>query len=122
MQKFTRPITREIELAGERLAVTFAEQGVAFRPVGSRKPPWELTWAALLGHATGASLAPGQQPSAEQVAEAVRQLKTTTPPTAAAPAAVPATEESREQQPASVTAGAEPVSGGEGLFPPPGTP
>ena len=35
MQKFTRAITREIEVGGERLALTFTEQGMSVRPVGS---------------------------------------------------------------------------------------
>ena len=49
MQKFTRPLTREIELAGERLALTLDDQGIAVRPVGSRKPPVEISWAAVVG-------------------------------------------------------------------------
>jgi len=36
VQKFTRPITREVEIGSERLAFTFGEQGIAVRPVGSR--------------------------------------------------------------------------------------
>src|SRR5260370_31074172 len=53
VQKFTRPITREIEIGGERLALTFSEQGIAVRPVGSRKPPKEITWAGVLTHMAG---------------------------------------------------------------------
>jgi hypothetical protein len=52
VQKFTRPLTREIELASGRLALTFTEQGIAVRPVGSRKPPWEVTWERILTHVT----------------------------------------------------------------------
>jgi cell wall assembly regulator SMI1 len=44
MQKFTRALTREVELHGERYAVTLSEQGVSLRPVGSRKPPQEASW------------------------------------------------------------------------------
>ncbi|MFQ3594277.1 MAG: SMI1/KNR4 family protein [Gemmataceae bacterium] len=44
MQKFTRSLTREIELHGERYAVTLNNQGLALRPVGSRKPPKEASW------------------------------------------------------------------------------
>ncbi len=73
MQKFTRPITREIELGGERLAVTFTEQGIAVRPVGSRKPPREATWAAVLTHLAGAGAAPS--PTPEQLGAALEQLR-----------------------------------------------
>ena len=55
MQKFTRPITREIDLNGQRLAVTFNEQGLSFRPVGTRKPPREMTWADVLAPALEAA-------------------------------------------------------------------
>ena len=72
MQKFTRPITREIEIGGERLALTFSEQGIAVRPVGSRKPPKEITWAGVLTHMTGPSAGP---PSPEQLSAAVEQLR-----------------------------------------------
>jgi cell wall assembly regulator SMI1 len=48
VQKFTRPLTREIELAGERLALTFSAEGISIRPVGSRKPPQEVSWATFL--------------------------------------------------------------------------
>jgi hypothetical protein len=73
VQKFTRPITREIELGGERLALTFNEQGIAVRPVGSRKPPKEITWAGVLTHMTGP--AAGAPPSPEQISTAVEQLR-----------------------------------------------
>jgi hypothetical protein len=72
VQKFTRPITREIEIGGERLAVTFSEQGIAVRPVGSRKPPKEITWAGVLTHMTS----PGSSaPSPEQLSAALEQLR-----------------------------------------------
>jgi hypothetical protein len=73
VQKFTRPITREIEIGGERLALTFSEQGIAVRPVGSRKPPKEITWAAVLTHMTGPS--GSETPSPEQINAAVEQLR-----------------------------------------------
>jgi hypothetical protein len=73
VQKFTRPITRELEIGGERLAFTFGEQGIAVRPVGSRKPPKEITWAALLTHMTGPSAAAA--PGPEQVTAALEQLR-----------------------------------------------
>jgi cell wall assembly regulator SMI1 len=53
MQKFTRALTREIEVGGERLAVTLDEKGLSIRPVGSRRPPATLTWAGVLLAATG---------------------------------------------------------------------
>lgn len=55
MQKFTKALTREIEIGGERLAVTLAAEGVTIRPVGSRRPPLTLSWAAILCAGTGAS-------------------------------------------------------------------
>jgi len=73
VQKFTRPITREVEIGGERLAFTFSEQGIGVRPVGSRKPPKEINWAALLTHMTG-PLA-GVPPSAGQMIPALEQLR-----------------------------------------------
>jgi hypothetical protein len=72
VQKFTRPITREIEIGGERLAFTFGEQGISVRPVGSRKPPKEITWAAVLIHMTGAGA--GSPPSPDQVTTALEQM------------------------------------------------
>ncbi len=48
MQKFTRPLTREVEVGGKRLALTFSDKGMSFRPVGSRKPPREMSWPALI--------------------------------------------------------------------------
>lgn len=93
MQKFTRPLTREIEVAGERLALTFNEQGMAVRPVGSRKPPWEMTWSALVHHLTASSASP---PSSDEVTAALGKLKggsksrPATPPSPAAEKSTPA--------------------------------
>ena len=98
MQKFTRPITREIELGGERLALTFTQEGMSVRPVGSRRPPREMSWAALL-HALASG--PGAAPGPEQVSAAVAALKsggghapsagrTTAPAPPAPPEAAPA--------------------------------
>jgi cell wall assembly regulator SMI1 len=72
VQKFTRPLTREIELAGERLALTFDEAGLSLRPVGSRKPPRQLSWAALIYQLATSS---DVTPAPEALAEAVRSLK-----------------------------------------------
>jgi cell wall assembly regulator SMI1 len=71
VQKFTRPITREIELGGERLAVTLTESGVSMRPVGSRKPPWEAGWGAVLCQLADRDPAP----TPDEVAAAVAALK-----------------------------------------------
>jgi cell wall assembly regulator SMI1 len=53
MQKFTRALTREIEVGGERLAITFSQDGLSVRPVGSRRTPHTMTWAALACACTG---------------------------------------------------------------------
>ena len=100
MQKFTRPLTREIEVAGERLALTFSEQGLAARPVGSRKPPWEVSWAALVCHLTGAG---AQSPSPDEVSAALSQLKAGAASRPATPAS-PAAEKSTSAPSESTTA------------------
>ena len=90
VQKFTRPLTREVELAGGQLAFTFSEQGIAVRPVGSRRPPREISWGALLLHMTGHAGPVVSNPSAEQLAPALESLRkgeATAPPTHTAPAA-----------------------------------
>jgi cell wall assembly regulator SMI1 len=79
VQKFTRSLTREVELAGERLAFTLSEQGIAVRPVGSRKPPREISWARVLCDMAGKSLPAGREPSPEELAEAVQHLKSAPP-------------------------------------------
>jgi cell wall assembly regulator SMI1 len=91
MQKFTRPLTREIEVAGERLALTLSENGVSVRPVGSRKPPRELTWPALLCFLALNRAAPGE-PSAEELSKAIAALKSgtaATPPATTASSSPP---------------------------------
>jgi hypothetical protein len=72
VQKFNRALTREIEVGGERLAVTLSEQGLLFRVVGSRKPPYEMTWAACLSSCThGREHPPGEA----EIAEALKALR-----------------------------------------------
>src|SRR5260370_26426792 len=62
VQKFNRALTREIEVGGERLAVTLSEQGLSFRVVGARKPPYEMTWAECLFACTkGFEHPPGEE-------------------------------------------------------------
>jgi len=75
VQKFTRPITREIEFSGLRLAVTFGEQGIGVRPVGSRKPPREISWPAFLAYLTGPSAHLGQEPTPEEITAAADSFK-----------------------------------------------
>jgi hypothetical protein len=94
MMKFTRPITREIELSGERLAVTMGDQGVSFRPVGSRKPPREISWGMILCCATGQHCSPGHDAAPGSVTEALQALKSAPP--APTPAPVQSTEPSPE--------------------------
>jgi hypothetical protein len=90
VQKFTRPLTREIELGGERLALTFSEKGIVMRPVGSRRPPWEMSWATLVSH-VGAH--EGHEPSPEQLNAALHRIKSGAPAKAGgAPAAAPPAE------------------------------
>src|SRR5437879_5916628 len=72
MQKFTRALTREIEVGGERLAVTLSEQGMEVRPVGSRRPPPAVSWAALVCACAGH---PTSEPTAEDVTAALQALK-----------------------------------------------
>jgi cell wall assembly regulator SMI1 len=90
VQKFTRPLTREIELAGARLALTLNEQGISVRPVGSRRTPWEIPWGAMVCHLTGQPLQDRANPSAEEVTAAVESLKKPGPSKPAVPAAPPA--------------------------------
>lgn len=94
MQKFTRPLTREIELGGERLALTFSEKGIVLRPVGSRRPPWEMSWGALAWHVTGSGAGASHEPTAEQVSTATERIKSGGPskPAGSEPAPAPAPE------------------------------
>jgi hypothetical protein len=91
MMKFKRPITREIELGGERVAVTMGEQGISFRPVGSRKPPRDLSWPAILCCATGQPLLASNEASPESITAALQTLKGA-PASPSKPAAEPGAE------------------------------
>ncbi|MGH7224226.1 MAG: SMI1/KNR4 family protein [Gemmataceae bacterium] len=95
MQQFTRDLTREIQVGGERLAVTLSKEGLSVRPVGGRRPPHTMSWEACLC-ACVASV--GQEPSAEQVQnvlEAVRagaaKAASSPPPATSYPAPAAAT-------------------------------
>lgn len=75
MQKFTRPLTREVEVGGERLAFTLSESGIAVRPVGSRKPPREIAWSQVLCHMTGTATTGTAGPSPDEMNEALKALR-----------------------------------------------
>jgi hypothetical protein len=104
MQKFTRSLTREIEVGGERVAVTLDEAGVTVRPVGARRPPHTVTWAGVLCAATASSA-----PSAEQVAAAVESLKKGAEKAAATPAPAAAPHSAPAPTPAPAPAHSEPA-------------
>jgi hypothetical protein len=109
VQKFTRPITREVEIGGERLAFTFTEQGLAVRPLGSRKPPREITWGAVLVHMLASGEAAPPVPSADQVAAAAASLKGPGAKSTPKPPVEPAHSETESSSsPSSATASQEP--------------
>jgi cell wall assembly regulator SMI1 len=90
VQKFTRPITREIELGGERLALTLDQKGISVRVLGTRnKPPRELTWGAVLS-LLGRQKTAAAEPTAEELAAAIKALKTPPAPAAEKAPAAPA--------------------------------
>jgi len=72
MQQFTRALTREIEVGGERLAITLSKEGLSVRPVGGRRPPHTMSWAACVcACVTGGS----HEPSTDQVHEALKAVR-----------------------------------------------
>jgi cell wall assembly regulator SMI1 len=72
MQQFTRNLTREIEVGGERLALTLSKEGLSVRPVGGRRPPHTMSWEACL-HACVSGA--GQQPTTEQIQHAIQAIR-----------------------------------------------
>jgi hypothetical protein len=72
VQKFTRALTREIEVGSERLAVTLSEEGLSFRVVGSRKPPHDMTWTACLCACTQGRVQP---PNPDEIETALKALR-----------------------------------------------
>jgi hypothetical protein len=80
VQKFTRSITREIELAGTRLALTLGETGLSVRPVGTRRPPWEMSWATLVCHLVDKAPRNSEGALPEEVSAAVDTIKTADAP------------------------------------------
>jgi len=104
VQKFTRPLTREIELNGERLGLTLSATGLSVRPVGSRRPPLELGWDAVLCLLTRAGAS--GPPTTEEVAaalDALRQGAPRKPAPAAGPAAAAPVPTSPPEGPAVAT-------------------
>jgi cell wall assembly regulator SMI1 len=71
MQQFTRALTREIEVGGERLALTLSKDGLSVRPVGGRRPPYTMSWSACLC----ACVAGGEEPSAERVEQVLKAVR-----------------------------------------------
>ena len=72
MQQFTRALTREIEVGGERLALTLSKEGLSVRPVGGRRPPHTMSWSACVC----ACVADGShEPSDQQVREALKAVR-----------------------------------------------
>jgi hypothetical protein len=124
MQKFTRALTREIEVGGERLAVTLDADGLTVRPVGSRRPPHTLSWAACACAVAG-QFASEDPPPAHELAEAVKLLKAGAPkeegakPAEGAPAHPAAPVPPADANlPVSSTAPASPPSEGHAHHPP----
>ncbi|MBY0395995.1 MAG: hypothetical protein K2X91_05910, partial [Thermoleophilia bacterium] len=75
MQKFTRELVREVEIGGERVALTLSEKGVAVRTVGSRKPPAEIGWEAVVAAARGGPApSPAPLPPPVGLAETLSRL------------------------------------------------
>ena len=72
MQQFTRSLTREIEVGGERLALTLSKEGLSVRPVGGRRPPHTMTWEACLCACVASG---GSEPSAEQIKQALETIR-----------------------------------------------
>jgi cell wall assembly regulator SMI1 len=117
MQKFTRPLTREIEVGGTRLAVTFSAEGMEVRIVGTRRPPLTLSWASVL--VAGMPQHGQPEPTAEEIAAAVKALgsikaaKEETPPAAPSTSATTAPTAPQKTEPApaaSRPAGAAPTA------------
>jgi cell wall assembly regulator SMI1 len=72
MQQFTRALTREIEVGGERLAITLSKEGLSVRPVGGRRPPHTMSWAACVCACVSGA---GGEPTPEQVEQAIKAVR-----------------------------------------------
>lgn len=97
MQRFTRSLTREIEVGGERLVLTLSQEGVSVRPLGKRRAPHSMSWETWLCACVAQVGDP--QPTTEQIQQAIAAVREGGPepksqpavPEAAAAPAVPAT-------------------------------
>jgi cell wall assembly regulator SMI1 len=74
MQKLTRPLTREIEVGGKRLAVIVSQDGVAIRPADATGPGHTLSWAACVCACAGKPVV-GREPTAQELAAAQEALQ-----------------------------------------------
>jgi cell wall assembly regulator SMI1 len=72
MQQFTRALTREIDVGGERLAVTLSKEGLSVRPVGGRRPPFTMSWPAWVCACVSGT---GLEPAAEQIKQALELVR-----------------------------------------------
>lgn len=73
MQQFTRALTREIEVGGERLALTLSKDGLSVRPVGGRRPPHTMSWPAWLCACVAGTSPEPTEDQLKQALEAVRK-------------------------------------------------
>jgi cell wall assembly regulator SMI1 len=74
MQKFTRALTREVEVAGVALGVTLDDKGLSFQPADAQQPALTLSWAGCLCAAAGMPSA-SSKPSAAEVTRALEALR-----------------------------------------------
>jgi cell wall assembly regulator SMI1 len=102
MQQFTRSLTREIEVGGERLAVTLSKEGLSVRPVGGRRPPHTMTWEAWVCACVAGA---GGVPAGEQIQKALEAVRSGGPKPKENPAAK---TESPPAVPATIAAPNEP--------------
>jgi hypothetical protein len=117
VQKFNRALTREIEVGGERLAVTLSEQGLLFRVVGSRKPPYEMTWAACLSSCTQGREHPPGEAEITEALKALRAGAKERPAAAPSPAEPPAASAAPDHPPAAPHAADHPPAEHHGHAP-----
>lgn len=72
MQQFTRDLTREISVGGERLAITLSKEGLSVRPVGGRRPPFTMSWTAWVCACVAEA---GQEPMDEKIKHALEAVR-----------------------------------------------
>jgi cell wall assembly regulator SMI1 len=73
MRSFTRTLTREIEVGGERLVLTLSKDGLSVRPVSGRRPPHTMSWPAWVCACVSGA---GQEPTTEQLEQALKAVHT----------------------------------------------